>query len=119
VQRAAVATIEELWDSLDGALLDRVQFLLSLPQTSKSEPERLADTLVSSVLDWRLESITRLLSEVEQLHQEAEALGDQDALEIYRLQVRQLHVEKLQLNRARGAMSASGKRRAQDAQSVG
>jgi hypothetical protein len=109
---SSVATIEELWDILDDdALTKRVHFLLSLPQVADAELERLADTLVSSVLDWRLESVKQLLNEVKQSLNEAQSENDADALEIYQQQLRELPLIFLQINKARSAMSASSRRR--------
>ena len=112
---SAVVTIEELWDSLDQTLQNRLKFLLSLPQSPETELERVSDTLVLSVLDWRLAKVRQLLSEVKQLLHQAQDEDDHDTLAIYKQQLRELPLAVLQLNKARDAMSATSRRRAEDA----
>ncbi|WP_420644900.1 DNA primase [Candidatus Leptofilum sp.] len=110
-----VVTIDELWDSLEQTLQNRLKFLLTLPQSPETELERISDTLVLSVLDWRLAKVRQLLSEVKHLLHEAQSEGDSEALAIYQQQLRELPVAVLQLNKARDAMSATSRRRAEDA----
>ncbi len=110
-----VVTIEELWDSLEQTLQDRLKFLLTLPQSPETELERIADTLVLSVLDWRLAKVRQLLNEVKHLLHEAQAENDMEALAIYQQQLRELPLAVLQLNKARDSMSATSRRRAEDA----
>lgn len=113
--RSPVVTIDELWDSLEETLQNRLKFLLSLPQSPETELERISDTLVLSVLDWRLAQVRQLLSEVKHLLHEAQIENDTEALAIYQQQLRELPLAVLQLNKARGAMSATSRRRAEDA----
>jgi len=110
-----VVTIEELCDSLDELLLERVQTLLAMSPAPESELDRLPDTLVLSVLDWRLEKTKQLLSEVNKLLREASGVEDADYLAMYRQQISDLPLVVLGLNRARDAMSAVSRRRAKDA----
>jgi DNA primase len=111
---APVVTIDELWDSLEQTLQNRLKFLLTLPQSPEPELERISDTLVLSVLDWRLAKVRQLLSEVKHLLHEAQTEGDTDALAIYKQQLRELPLAVLQLNKARDSMSATSRRRAED-----
>lgn len=115
IDLSPVVTIDELWDSLEQTLQNRLKFLLTLPQSSETELERIADTLVLSVLDWRLAKIRQLLSEVNHLLLEAQAENDIEALAIYQQQLRELPLAVLQLNKARDSMSATSRRRAEDA----
>lgn len=115
LETGAVVTMSELWDSVEQTLHDRLNFLLSLPQSPETEPERLADTLVLSVLDWRLANLRQLLSEVKHLLREAQEEADTEALAIYQQQLRELPLAVFQLNKARDAMSATSRRRAEDA----
>ena len=115
IAASPVVTIEELWDSLEETLQNRLKFLLSLPQSLETELERISDTLVLSVLDWRLARVRQLLSEVKHLLHEAQNEDDTDALAIYKQQLRELPLAVLQLNKARDAMSATSRRRAEDA----
>ena len=112
---SAVVTIDELWDSLDQTLQNRLKFLLSLPHSPETELERISDTLVLSVLDWRLAKVRQQLSEVKQLLNEAQYENDNETLVIYKQQLRELPLAVLQLNKARDAMSATSRRRAEDA----
>ena len=115
IDASAVVTIEELWDSLEQTLQNRLKFLLSLPQSPETELERVSDTLVLSVLDWRLAKVRQRLSEVKQLLHQAQDEDDHDTLAIYKQQLRELPLAVLQLNKARDAMSATSRRRAEDA----
>jgi DNA primase len=106
-----VAATEDLWDSLeDEYLRDRVQILLAMPETAESELDRLPDRLVLSVLDWRLERVKSLMDEVEKLFREMQAQDNPELLNLYRQQLRELPLQLLSINKARGAMSATGKR---------
>lgn len=110
----SVAAIDELCDSLDLTLLDRVQFLLSLPSTPESEHERLAEKLALSVLDWRLEKNIQLVHVVKQLVREAQAQQEPDARAMYD-RLNELTLAKLNIDRARMALSATNRRRSKEA----
>ncbi len=118
VNHSAVVTIDELWDILDAApaapLTTRAQHLLSLSQTPDVEMERLADQLMLSVLDWRLEKTRELVNEVEQYYKEAQIENDAEAVEIYQQLKRELPLVVWQLNKARNAMTAANRRRVAD-----
>lgn len=118
VNHSAVVTIDELWDILDAApaapLTTRAQYLLSLSQTPDVEMERLADQLMLSVLDWRLEKTRELVNEVEQYYKEAQIENDAEAVEIYQQLKRELPLVVWQLNKARNAMTAANRRRVAD-----
>lgn len=106
-----VAATEDLWDSLeDEYLRDRVQILLAMPETAESELDRLPDRLVLSVLDWRLERVKSLMDEVEKLFREMQAQDNPELLNLYSQQLRELPLQLLSINKARGAMSSTGKR---------
>ena len=115
IATSSVVTIDELWDSLEQTLQNRLKFLLTLPQSPETELERISDTLVLSVLDWRLAKVRLLLSEVKHLLREAQTEGDVEALAIYTQQLKELPLAVLQLNKARDSMSATSRRRAEDA----
>ena len=114
ISASPVVTIEELWDSLDQTLQKRLKFLLSLPQSPETELERISDTLVLSVLDWRLAKVRQLLSDVKHLLAEAQLADDKEAVNIYKQQLKDLPLVVLQLNKARNSMSATSRRRAED-----
>ncbi len=114
INSSTIVTLEELCDSLDDLLLSRVESLSSLPLTPESELDRLADTLVLSVLDWRLEIIKQLLSKVKYLLHEAQNSNDVNSLMMYRQKLRELPLAVLRINKARDAMSSGSRRRAED-----
>lgn len=113
-QSHRVASVDELWDILDDFLISRAKILLNGPQRLELEPERLPDRLTLTILDIRLEKINRLLKEVQQLVKEAIEQQNQEALEMYRQQLRQIPQQLQSINRAKWAMSASGRRQTEE-----
>jgi DNA primase len=106
-----IAAIDDLWDSSEDEFLrERVLNLLTLPDTPESELDRLPDRLVLSVLDWRLERIKSLIAELELLKRETRAQDNPEMHEMYNRQLRELPMQRLSIDRARGAMSATGRR---------
>lgn len=117
--RWPVVTAHELWDSLEDEFLrDRVQVLMALPESPESELDRLPDLLVLSVLDWRLESVKGLIDEVRQLFRESQTQADSEMLQVYSQQLLELPLRVRSINKARGAMSALGRRTQRDALDV-
>jgi DNA primase len=109
----AVAEPADLWDSFEEEFLRaRVETLLSLPGTPETELDRLPDRLVLSILDWRQEKVKGLMASVEQLFLEAQAQNEPDKVEMYRQQLRDLPMQLRNIDRAREAMSAVGRRNA-------
>jgi DNA primase len=108
-------SIDELCDSLESPLLERAQHLRSLPPTSDAELDRLADKLVLSVLDIRHEKTRRLNTKMQHLVTEAKKTGDRDLVETYQAQSVEISRQLFQLQRAKNAMSAVSKRRAEEA----
>ncbi|HZD11599.1 MAG TPA: DNA primase [Candidatus Binatia bacterium] len=116
VRERPVATVDELCDSLDDILLSRANALLKdESEQGGAEAERLADSLAQLILDVRLERIRRLLAEVQQLFFEAKEQGNEDRLQVYKEQLQSLPLSVQQINRARWAMSAVSRRRAEEA----
>lgn len=113
-QRATVptvATIEELCDSLDSVLAQRVKTLFAKPSSLKIKLERLPDTLALSVLDWRLEKIREHNTILKQLLPSGGQTEPGDELtRAYLDQVQEMG----RINRARDAMSATSRRRAEE-----
>ena len=110
-------TVENLCDSLeDEILLNRVQSLNNLTLTPKTELDRLPDTLVLSVLQWRRSKVTQLSGEIQQLVNDASNEKDDDAVRMYQKQVYELTLTKRQIDQAIAAMSAVNRRRAEDSQ---
>jgi DNA primase len=113
--RYAVATSDELWDSLDAVLLARVHYLLDdTPGSADVDLDRLPDMLAQLILDLRLERIRRLLSEVQELLRQARHEGSHTSLEMYMRQLQTLPLELQRLNRARWAMSPVSRRKAEE-----
>jgi DNA primase len=117
--RWPVVAARELWDSLEDEFLrDRVQMLMALPESPESELDRLPDLLVLSVLDWRLENVKGLIDEVRQLFRESQTQADSEMLQLYSQQLLDLPLQVRSINKARGAMSALGRRTPRDALDV-
>ncbi|MCP4427611.1 MAG: toprim domain-containing protein, partial [Chloroflexi bacterium] len=112
--QGTVAPIDELCDSLDEILNERVKSLLALPAAPESELERLTETLVKSVLDWRLNQTMRLNGEVRQLVEEAKLANDTQTLQTYTQRSIDLWRQIRQINQARHAVSAVSQRKAKD-----
>lgn len=109
-----VVTIEKLCDSLDELLLNRVQSLPTPSPTPEAELDRLADTLVLSVYDWRLQKTKLRNARLQGLFSERSGPEAAELSDLYQ-QIREGHVEMQRINRAKNAMSAVSRRRAEDA----
>lgn len=112
-KQGVVAPIAELCDSLDEALSERAQSLLVLPPTPDSELDRLADKLALSVLNWRQEKIGQLIGEIKQLFRQGNTSDDVDASEMYD-KLNEWTLTVLNIHKAKNAMSAVSRRRAED-----
>ncbi|MEJ2747266.1 MAG: DNA primase [Anaerolineae bacterium] len=112
-KQGAVAPMAELCDSLDEALNERAQALLTLPPTPDSELDRLADKLALSVLNWRQEKIGQLIGEIKQLFRQGDTSDDVDASEMYD-KLNEWKLTVLNIHRAKNAMSAVSRRRAEN-----
>jgi hypothetical protein len=110
--RGTVVGVEELWDSLDAPVRQRLEAILKLAAAPERDLERLPDTLVMSILDWRLEKIKGLLGEVRQLFREAQSEKSPEMMDIYYQQLRELPLLLLSINKAKGSMSSASRRRA-------
>jgi hypothetical protein len=108
--QAPVVTIEELCDSLDSVLLERMETLLALAPSPQEELARLPDRLAMSVLDWRLDQAKEEVGQLQQLIRDAES-----AEEVKRLlgRISELRLKIKWINKAKDAISASGQRRAE------
>ncbi|MCB9420864.1 MAG: DNA primase [Ardenticatenaceae bacterium] len=112
-KRGVVAPIAELCDSLDEALNERAQTLLTFPPTPDSELDRLADKLALSVLNWRQEKIGQLIGEIKQLFRQGDTSDDVDASEMYD-KLNEWKLTVLNIHKAKNAMSAVNRRRAEN-----
>ncbi len=113
--QSTFVTIDELCDSLASPLLERAQHLRSLPPTSDSELDRLADKLVLSVLDMRHEKTRRLNAEMQKMAADAKKEGRRELVADYQAQSLEISRQLLHIQRAKNAMSAVSKRRAEEA----
>jgi hypothetical protein len=108
---SSVVTIEELCDDLDISLSSRVRILLALPAVPEAKLDRLPDTLVSSVLSWRLERLkehNRLFGQL--LREERDR--DVAFTELYGEQIKLSHQLILSINKVRASLSPVARRRA-------
>lgn len=112
-EQSPFVTMEELCDSLDVVLVERVNVLLGLNVSPESELDRLPDRLVLSVLDWRLAKVRAQLTQLQQVMLSAREQPDaeQSTARLYGQQVHELRLRIKRLNRAKDAMSAVGRRR--------
>jgi DNA primase len=107
-----VVTSDDLCDSLgDTTLLDYLQTLQQLPIVAESELDRLPDKLVISVLDWRAERARELISEVNQLIDEAQSDNNQEMLALYYQQLQEFIARRKRISKAKEAMSSLNRRR--------
>ena len=112
----AVAGIDELCDSLDGVLAERVRALFSSPSpTPETQLDRLPDTLALSVLDWRLERYRALNLTLSNLLVQANRgdSGEGPAVD-YGEQVIATRQAIRHIDEARANMSALGRRRTEE-----
>lgn len=110
---STVVTIEELCDDLGDSLAERVYALLTLSAVPESKLDRLPDTLVSSVLDWRAERLKEHNELFAHLARE-ERETDVGFNELYSEQILLSHQLITNINRARAAMSSVTRRRAKE-----
>lgn len=117
VHRATMPTVaapEELCDSLDSVLAERVKTLLNLPSSPSTRQDRLPETLALSLLDWRLEKIREHNAILRQLLSDAERSSGDELTRLYDEQLHTSQAEMRRINQARDAMSAMGRRRAEE-----
>jgi hypothetical protein len=88
-----------------------LQTLQQLPVAAESELDRLPDKLVISVLDWRAERARELVSEVNQLLDEAQSNNDQEMLALYYQQLQEFIARRKRISKAKEAMSSLNRRR--------
>lgn len=108
------ATIDELCDSLDKILINRVQLLLkTTPPAPASEVTRLPDTLALSVLQWRLDKIKGHTAELQQLFRETPSQTSPELAQLYSEKIRESHGVMQSIHKAMDAMSAMSRRRSE------
>lgn len=110
-----VAPIDELCDSLSSVLAERVKLLIKRSSMPEHRLDRLPDTLALSVLDWRLEKIREQNAVLQQLFL-TEAVKDsrEELAQLYSEQMRTSKEAMHRINLAKDAMSAMGRRRAEE-----
>jgi DNA primase len=113
--QAAVVTIEEMCDSLDTVLLERMEMLLALPISADTFDLRLPDRLAMSVLDVRLAKAKAEIKQLQQLIHEAQSLEKEtpNPARLYWSRINELLLTVKWINKAKDATSASGQRRAE------
>jgi DNA primase len=109
-----VVTIEELCDSLDSVLRERMETLMILNPSPESELTRLPDRLAMSALDWRLDQAKAEVGQLQQLitnaRVEQEGAPNKDQL---LGRIKELQLKMKWINIAKDEMSATGQRRAE------
>jgi DNA primase len=110
-----VATIEDLCDSLDSVLAERVKMFISPSMNAEPRLARLPDTLALSVLDWRMEKLRENIAILQQLSlSEATADSTEEWQPLYGEQVEAMKETMHRINLAKNGMSAIGRRRAEE-----
>jgi DNA primase len=108
--QSSVATIDEMCDSLDSVLAQRVRSLVGLPPRPGMKLDRLPDALVISVLDWRLEKIREHNSILKQIYPAGPSESEDELTRSYLERIQEMG----RINQARDAMSATSRRREED-----
>ena len=106
----SVAAIDEMCDSLDPVLAQRVRSLVGLPPRPGMKLDRLPDALVISVLDWRLEKIREHNSILKQIYPAGPSEPDDELTRSYLERIQEMG----RINQARSDMSAASRRREED-----
>ncbi len=105
-------TDADLCDSLDiDDLQNHVQGLRAITPVPAASLNKLPDTLVLSVLQWRQDQLKTFSLELTQLVQGVEDPLDAETMKLYQARANELRVQKLQLDRAIASMSAMQQRR--------
>jgi DNA primase len=109
-----VVTIEELCDSLDSVLRERIETLMTLSPSPESELARLPDRLAMSLLNYRLDQAKEEVGQLQQLIRDArdaqEGAPNRDQL---LGRIKELQLKMKWINIAKDEMSATGQRRAE------
>ncbi len=114
VDQAPVVTLEELCDSLDSVLLERMEMLLAIKPSPEEELTRLPDRLAMSVLDWRLDQAKMEVGQLQQLIRDSSTEEGAVPNRVQLLgRISELRLKIKWINKAKDAVSASGQRRAE------
>ncbi|MCB8967884.1 MAG: DNA primase [Ardenticatenaceae bacterium] len=114
VETGAFVVGQDLCDSLDDPMVQhRVEALKTVPPTPLANLERLPDTLVLSVLQWRRDAINRQSQEIKQLVSVSQET-DVDLLQMYQKQAYTLTLVKRDIDKAIASMSALNRRRIEE-----
>lgn len=115
VKAGAFVVERDLCDSLeDQVLLDRVEALKMVSPIPSAHLDRLPDTLVLSVLQWRRDAINRQSQEIKQLVHSATEQDDPEQLQLYQKQAYALMRTKGNIDKAIASMSAVNRRRTEE-----
>ncbi|MBP7997932.1 MAG: DNA primase [Chloroflexi bacterium] len=106
-----VASIDELWDSLEDWLRDRVQSHLNSVETTNNDLTRLPETLTLSVLEWRAKKLEQLVAKVQGLCDEASKQNEATLNRAYLDQVVKLMQQEKNIHQAMHALSAFSRRK--------
>ncbi len=106
--RGQLVTVSELCDSLDTVLVSRIETLLGL--SASAQREQLASRMTHSVLNWRLDKVKRHLSEVKQLVDQAQMLGNTDDTETYSFRCQELTMMIYSIHQAKHGLSSTAQR---------
>lgn len=106
VEQGKIVTAKEMWDSLDGDVLQkRVQYLLQTPPTTESDLNRLPEKLVLSILHWRRDKISEQVMELKLLSQEVNSKDDPETAVLYAQKINEASRLRNQINKAMNMLS--------------
>lgn len=109
LNNGTVASIEDLWDSLDTVLQERVNTLLRTLPVPESERGRLPEKIVQSILDWRIAKINQQVTLLHQLIEEQKERTNDLMVKQHHEQLQQLSLAIYHINRAKHGLSAMGR----------
>lgn len=112
VGQGVFAPLPEVCDSLNEVLFARIQFLANLSLIPESKLEHLSEKLTQSVLDWRSDQIKQQNRELQQLLR-SQSDSSLEKATLYQ-QMIVGNQELLKINKAKKAMSAVGRRQAEN-----
>lgn len=113
--QGTVVTIEEMCDSLDSVLLERMDMILAIPAAAETVGTRLPDRLAMSVLDVRLVKAQVEIKQLQELIRDAQDLEQKipNPAQLYLSRINELLLTVKWIGIAKAATTASGQRRAE------
>ncbi|MEM7802502.1 MAG: toprim domain-containing protein [Chloroflexota bacterium] len=103
----SVVTTEEMWDSLEGFIQQRIVYLQQISLSESKDPIRF---LVLSILECRHTKENQLIAEIKQLLRDARIENNEDAIGLLEQKWYKTTMRVNQLNRAKRSLSSLSRR---------